>query len=151
MEFDMQTRLGRMERNKGKCATDFARNFLVTLLTIVLGLGALEFTLRVSPDRKPWPRTQVGQFPNLSTSLMADPLIGWGFRLNWESDDLLYRSNSLGFRGRDFDPSPSTRKIILVGDSFAFGQGVPEHVSYSVAWLRGPPQTGPTCNLNVCP
>jgi hypothetical protein len=115
-----------------KSAVDFAKNFLVALLAIVLGLGALELILRVSPGQKPWRRTQVGQFPDQPTSWMVDPVIGWRFRPSWGSGDLLYRSNSLGFRGRDFDPSPKTRKIVLVGDSFPFGQGAPEDVSFSV-------------------
>ena len=47
-----------------------------------------------------------------------------GFEM--ELHDSLYRINSLGFRGREqtFWGHPETRRVVLLGDSYAFGLGV---------------------------
>ena len=47
-----------------------------------------------------------------------------GFEM--ELRDSLYRINSLGFRGREqtFWGHPETRRVVLLGDSYAFGLGV---------------------------
>jgi hypothetical protein len=45
----------------------------------------------------------------------------------------MYRSNSQGFRSdHEFDASPDTRKVVLVGDSFAFGYKLPANVTFAV-------------------
>ena len=46
--------------------------------------------------------------------------------------DGLYQKNSYGFRGPEFSIQPSTEtfRIVALGDSFTFGQGVPEGQSY---------------------
>lgn len=42
-----------------------------------------------------------------------------------------YRSNSLGFRDRELPPKSSRYRIVVVGDSFTWGQGVEEPDRYS--------------------
>jgi len=59
----------------------------------------------------------------------SDPELGWALRPNVSVDvvrpDHRYRvsTNSLGLRGGELR-APSSRRILLIGDSYAFGEGV---------------------------
>jgi hypothetical protein len=116
-----------------------ARNCVLLLVAAFVPLALLEAGLRIwKVPLMPVSRTYVGQFRNRETppGLMVDQALGW--RLKPTLDFGLYRSNSQGFRSaREFDPSPAARKIVLVGDSFAFGVGVPEEVTFAAVVERG--------------
>jgi lysophospholipase L1-like esterase len=66
-----------------------------------------------------------------------------------------YRVSGQGFRGPVFDlaPQPGVRRIVLIGDSFVFGSGVPEEGTLSSslarALARRPGQPAEVLNLGV--
>ena len=104
----------------------FASGFLVSL-----AVG--ELILRFFPAFQPRPRSYVGdEIARPSANFVPDPEIGWRMRPNHEFSvdteeyHVRYRSNAQGFRDeRKADGPEKSRKIVLVGDSFTFGQGVP--------------------------
>jgi lysophospholipase L1-like esterase len=104
----------------------FAAGFLVSLV-------AGELILRFFPAFEPRPRIYVGDEPHQpSENFVPDPEIGWRMRPHHEFTvenaeyHVRYRSNAQGFRDeRKADTPEKSRKIVLVGDSFSFGQGVP--------------------------
>jgi|GEM_PF-2749151 len=44
--------------------------------------------------------------------------------------DLRVRINNLGFRGPDIDPKKKGKRVLVVGDSFTFGWGVPDAATW---------------------
>jgi len=92
-----------------------------------------ELILRFFPAFEPRPRFQVGdEIARPSANFVPDPEIGWRMRpehefiVDTEEYHVRYRSNAQGFRDeRKVDTPEKSRKIVLVGDSFSFGQGVP--------------------------
>ena len=105
--------------------------FFVAGFLISLALG--EVILHFFPAFDPQPRTYVGDESNRPiANFVADPEIGWrmrpghAFAVDTAEYHVAYRSNAQGFRDeRKTDAPQASRKIVLVGDSFAFGQGVP--------------------------
>jgi hypothetical protein len=99
---------------------------------LLISLAAGELMLRFFPPFQPHPQYCVGDpIARPGTNFVPDPEFGWRMRPNHEfvvdteEYHVAYRSNSLGFRdGTRADTSEKSRKIVLVGDSFAFGQGV---------------------------
>jgi hypothetical protein len=105
------------------------KNLSVTAAVIVAFIAVAEPLFHKVRILRPLPRTYVGQFENVPSSpfLAADPVLGWKMHPNRVvGAEGWYRANARGFRSeREFDPSPAARKVVLVGDSFAFGLGVP--------------------------
>ena len=82
-----------------------------TLLSVLLG----EVVLRPFSALDPRPRAEVGEFEFVPNDfLVPDDRIGWKMK-----------STAHGFRGQmEFHEPDSSRRIILVGDSFTWGSGV---------------------------
>jgi len=98
--------IGASLQNRWQRLQYFAPRFLMAYLSIVMLLGIGEFFFRYA---------------------YADS--GWGFTLsykNWE--DLYWETNSLGFRDREWTPADWDDKttVMVLGDSFAAGWGVPD-------------------------
>ena len=104
--------------------------FFVAGFLISLAMG--ELILHFFPAFDPQPRTYVGdERDRPSANFVADPEIGWRMRpahafvVDTTEYHVAYRSNAQGFRDeRKTDAPVASRKIVLLGDSFAFGQGV---------------------------
>ena len=68
------------------------------------------------------------------TTFQYDPDLGWSPRPGATSDDGLFRINSQGIRvddpARVFSPDPEGPRVLLLGDSFTFG----DDVSYADSW-----------------
>lgn len=105
---------------------------LITSITFSIAVTELALSRFYNPAL----RAFVGEFKNrASKNFVTDPLTGWrmrpniteflsnisirhGYRVN-------YRSNEQGFRSEmDFTRATSTKRIVLVGDSFTFGTAV---------------------------
>jgi hypothetical protein len=105
---------------------------LLFSVSFLVSLAVGELVLRFLPKFTPQPRAYVGlEADRQSRYLVPDPDLGWRMRPEHETIvetseyRVLYRSNALGFRDeRRAPPRPGDRRIALVGDSFAFGQGV---------------------------
>jgi len=97
---------------------------LLVFGSAVVATALAEGVLHLHPLFRPTPITYVGEFENLpSRSAVVDPVIGWRMRPSFQSG--IYQSNAQGFRApADFDPAEKRRKILLAGDSFAFGTGI---------------------------
>lgn len=104
----------------------------VTLLSFILALLAAELALRSSPAGG-------GRKVTLPDIHEHDPLLGWSLdpgtqaRHRTPELDVTVRINSQGFRAdRDYalEPAPETRRVVAVGDSFTFGQGVEAHEAF---------------------
>jgi hypothetical protein len=112
---------------------------LVLALLIASTAGtilAVELTLRVLPTTTPPPRRVAAGIGQRDTPhFVVDPIVGWRVRPNhvieWRTPEYTARarSNAQGFRGRDFDPAH--RPIVVVGDSFSFGNGVGDEQTYA--------------------
>lgn len=104
----------------------------LALLSLVLALCAAEAALRFSSAggarRVPVPGIHV-----------HDALLGWSLepgartRHRTPEFDVAVRINDQGFRadrGYSLGPPPQTTRIVAVGDSFTFGQGVDAHEAF---------------------
>jgi lysophospholipase L1-like esterase len=78
--------------------------------------------------------------------LLPDPDLGWVMAPDFEGAcagpgwTMSVRTNSLGLRDREFPPDPDRVRVVVLGDSYVFGQGVgPEEAFPKVAEriLRG--------------
>jgi hypothetical protein len=101
-------------------ATLVARIILLSVSSYgILVLGDVALTL-LQPDMKKKSEGLHGLF-------IADPEIGYRLAPNWAGsfDDGItnveYRINSLGHRDEEYVESNAPRRILLIGDSFAFG------------------------------
>jgi lysophospholipase L1-like esterase len=100
--------------------------------SFLLSLAGGELVLRWFPSFDPQPRVFVGDQPDRpNANFLADPELGWRMRPGHEfvvdtpEYRVAYRSNDRGFRAPErSQATEADRTIALVGDSFAFGQGV---------------------------
>jgi len=84
------------------------------------------------PGLHPAPRAFAGEHANRpSRQFVVDDDTGWRMRANttfrWQIDGQWshYRANAQGFRSDvDFDADEPAHRVVIVGDSFAFGTGV---------------------------
>ncbi len=105
-------------------------NAVLFVLTVLVLLIGTELVLRV-----------VYQPENLGTVIQFDPLLGWSLKpgsmliSNDRQRDLHYRIdvNSIGLRDREIPiPKPPGRKrVLIIGDSIAFGSGVEARERFS--------------------
>jgi lysophospholipase L1-like esterase len=114
------------------------RRLLAALLGLTLGLLAAELGVRMALDPHGAARADSrAKLPRWSTLLEDGLLEGspdsglrYGLRPGFEGSALgvVYRTNSLGLRGPEVAPVPpaGARRILLVGDSYAYGLGVAE-------------------------
>jgi len=108
-------------------------NILLVLVSIAIALGATELVLphlnivsieeAVYEARRPVVQYLYGEFhPDLHYTLdknLKNVRLYYPGKLDYTVD-----TNSLGFRGGEWDLSPERRNIVVLGDSFAFGWGV---------------------------
>jgi hypothetical protein len=104
---------------------------VLVCLSVLLALAASEVILRVSGAYRPPDEPILTARPEI---YRADPYVGYTmwpsktttYRYPPESQDLIpLVSNSDGFRtAREFDEHDRRVRILVVGDSFVFGQGV---------------------------
>lgn len=115
------------------------------LATLGLALAATALTLLVAElaarllaaaPARPAPRTvdpEIAKLPVLSGVFeLALP------NVRGRQGDVLWRTNSAGFRGPEVSPWPAAGvfRIAVAGDSFAAGQGVPEEDAYAAQLER---------------
>lgn len=89
-------------------------NVLLSLLSIFVTLVLLELLLRPFP--RLWPRYAQMVGSNWRRLHADIPSI------SYEQDGIIYRTNSIGFRGSD--PLPEHVDVVALGDSFTYGVGV---------------------------
>lgn len=105
-------------------------NLLLSAAAIVLISIAAELVLRLT--YRP---------VNLSKIVRFDPELGWSLRPNANcrlydpivGHEYAVRVNSFGVRDHEFaiEKSPSRRRVLILGDSFAFGPGVENNERFS--------------------
>jgi hypothetical protein len=103
----------------------------ILLLSGTAALGAGEALLRWRGAFRPEPITYVGEVPDGEPELYRkDARLGWRMRpsageVHAFGHGVSYGFNAQGFRHpADFDPDETRAKIVVVGDSYAFGWGV---------------------------
>lgn len=108
-------------------------NILLVIVSLVAALGVMELALpylnvfpieeAVYQVKRPVVQYLYGQFhPDLHYTLDKNLK---NVRLYYPGKlDYTVETNSLGFRGEEWDLSPERRNIVVLGDSFAFGWGV---------------------------
>jgi lysophospholipase L1-like esterase len=106
-------------------------NLGLVLLSLVVVLIAAELILRLLPGKPPdsSPQSQAGLFVRCET----DSLLGWIFPPDVTGDFprasylTFVETNPWGIRNREVDAADSTStRILVLGDSYAFGWGVPD-------------------------
>jgi len=108
--------------------------FVVVLASVALVLGAAEIAARViyrepqMPPSKPLDPALEG-LPRLHTVMELG-----GKNVRGVHGSALFRTNSAGFRGREYslEPPPNTYRIVLIGDSFAMGWMTDEESTYAM-------------------
>src|SRR5262249_29739819 len=105
----------------------FAKKLLFSLITIVLFFGSLEILLRIV-----YRPHQPFRFyaPHSRSVVERDSEIGYRLRPNFYGTAYasLVQTNSLGFRGPEFDPkNKKALRVVAVGDSCTFGFGVSDN------------------------
>jgi len=115
-----------------------ARKVALSLAGTVLALGAGEGALRLLDLARLAPTTYVGEHENRpSENFVPDPRTGWRMRpshaFEWEVEGtrILYRSDADGFRtASEGAPPEGERRLVVAGDSFAWGTGVPYEATF---------------------
>jgi len=108
--------------------------FLLVLVSVALALGAAEIAVRA-----------VYREPQMSPPEPLDPALEGLPKLETVMDlggknvrgvhgSAFFRTNSAGFRGREYrlEPPPNTFRIVLIGDSFAMGWMTDEDKTYAM-------------------
>ena len=105
----------------------FSTERSLTLLGVALGLLAI---VGLEGCARMLPRPASSDLERLHR---YSEVYGWeprpGARV--EAGDRLTTINSLGFRGREVAPRPEVMRVMLVGDSIAFGIGVADHETFA--------------------
>lgn len=100
---------------------------LLALFSCLLTLIAAEIVLRLGGSASPVHRIEAAEMN------VHDPLLGWALapgartRQTTPEYDVAVRINAQGFRAdREYspEPPPGVTRVVAVGDSFTFGQGV---------------------------
>lgn len=107
----------------------FLKNLLVLSASLLVTLGVIELGLRLFMpiDYRP----PASELPNIEHDIIykASDIPGLDYELvpNMEAQayGVLVRTNSYGMRDDEPDPDENKR-IVVLGDSFAFGSGVPQ-------------------------
>lgn len=105
---------------KASTLKEFAVNVLLTLIAVVLTLSLMEGLAQF------W----VYYIARQGKIIRPDPVLGWDVkaglditRLNADGNVWVIKTDRSGIRGTSFWP-PNSRKVLVLGDSFAFGEGV---------------------------
>lgn len=124
-------------------------NSLLLAATVVLVFGAAELVLRA-----------VYHPENLDSVIRFDEVLGWSLEPrsslrsvdNEEGIDYRIRTNSLGMREREVkrEKKPGTKRILIIGDSIAFGTGVDAEWRFSGFLSRALGDDVEVINAGVC-
>ena len=128
---------GRAEGSAGGSPTlSWPKKLLFIFIVWTLAVGAAEAALRVLWIRPP----RVISFSFWNPAYEIDPELGWRPKRNftwahsiYRGHQVVVRTNSRGFRDRehDRDKNPGVRRVVVLGDSFAFGWGVGDGETFS--------------------
>ncbi|HXK55947.1 MAG TPA: SGNH/GDSL hydrolase family protein [Gammaproteobacteria bacterium] len=124
MSADLQEAETRSGAGAGRsCSRHLSFLFLTVCLSTGISLYAVEWFLS-------YQRQTIEQSDRLAPGMVLyDPRLGWRLKPNWFGShkhydfDVEYRVNQFGLRGR-LPAQPGARRYAVIGDSFAFGQGV---------------------------
>jgi lysophospholipase L1-like esterase len=125
----------------------------VAVLLALLGLSAVggELWLRAVPKRNDASLLDDGSRKWRFNPYQPDGTLGYVHRPDWETVhatedfEVTVRTNALGLRGAPASPAkaPGTYRILVLGDSFAFGFGVEDDEAFPAALARAlTPPTG---------
>jgi lysophospholipase L1-like esterase len=123
-----------MERRNPSILAVLATAFLV-IVSVSLVLAAAEVALRAGASSN----SDAAEAPPLDPELEGLPVLNSMRDLSQPNvrgvlGNMLYRTNSHGFRGREYslEAPPNTFRIVLIGDSYAMGWKVSEEDTYAV-------------------
>ncbi|MDT8391021.1 MAG: SGNH/GDSL hydrolase family protein [Lentisphaeria bacterium] len=140
--------------------------FLLSLAATLLTLAAVEIGLRVlgSPQFLE-PHSEPPRFAFTNTRADGHPVyLNYPGRITFRydsnprgyfdaNDEVHHDVNPTGFRGPAFTPKPAdTFRMVFLGDSFTFGEGVHNHDTYpevAARLLRKDGRRTESCNLGV--
>lgn len=114
------------------------KNLVLAAVSFVFAIIVGEFLLRVFYE--PTPKTMDNFKLTKSSSYREDPDLGWLPRPNVQGEhnrprsfESRYSTNSLGLRDREhaFEPGPGLIRVVVVGDSFAWGYGVSDGETFA--------------------
>jgi lysophospholipase L1-like esterase len=120
------------------------QNLALLVATIAVGLLGLEAFLRLFPQALPeearlrlhWSAVgEGGRDANHQMMTVADPYLGFRYRPNFAGRltrgdlDFTFTTDEKGFRNSS--PLPDQADIVVLGDSMAFGYGVPDDATWS--------------------
>lgn len=120
------------------------QNLALLVATVAVGLFGLEAFLRLFPQLLPeearlrlhWSAVgEGGRDANDQVMAVADPYLGFRYRPNFTGRlargdlDFTFTTDEKGFRNAS--PSPDAADIVVLGDSMAFGYGVPDDATWS--------------------
>jgi lysophospholipase L1-like esterase len=111
------------------------------------GLARLQSTRRVSQ--------RGSETKHLFNVFRADSVLGWALRPSWsgrhEKFDFRVRVHidAAGFRAMPQVAAPDARRILVVGDSFAFGWGVEDDETFSAVLARALARDAPVEVINA--
>jgi hypothetical protein len=108
------------------------REWMLALGSVAAGVGlvaAVEAGLRVRPPAF-LERTRLG------SPIVYSPVYGWELRRSWRGRDASGAAITLDAHGRRLTPAPPTgvavtRRVVMLGDSIAFGPGVADQETFS--------------------
>jgi hypothetical protein len=109
-------------------------NVIILFISICLTILCIEGGMRICNTKVPWVRTYVDERTNRnSKNFIPDEQVGWRMRPNhsfqWRTEDVTvtFTGDDNGFRDRtdrDIAIEPA-RRIVILGDSYMWGTGVP--------------------------
>src|SRR5262245_16867203 len=147
------------------CGAIYALCVFLFVESSARGLLALDFVFDAivgaqeddSSERLAWVRRHVvqGKFATLYGFDIYDPIRGWAARPNVRNitvfGDRFLNTNSKGLRGSlefDYARRPGVKRVLALGDSYTFGDGVSDDETFAYALSRLLPDTE-VLNLGV--
>jgi lysophospholipase L1-like esterase len=119
-------------------------NLALTLALLALCAAAGEVWLRSVPERNDAAQRDDGSTKYRFNPYRSDGVLGYAHRLDWETVHeteefrVTVHTNGLGLRGAPAEArkAPGTYRVLLLGDSFAFGFGVEDDATFAAVLQR---------------